>query len=307
VPDATTEFRPIGAIQATSVFSLVAVLPTMIPPIASRFIAGETTAEALEHARRCNQDDLGVILNLLGEHYSDPEDATADAAAYRQLIDDIAGSGLRACISIKPSQLGLAIDEATFRENYRELVTVATEQDVFVWCDMEDASTTEATLSVFEDVANDVGGGVGLCVQANLRRTRQDLERLAALPGKVRLVKGAYDEPPELAYRERSRVNRAYREDLTYMFEAFDDGIAVGSHDPAMLDLAERLHDEYGTDYEIQMLMGVSPDTQRELAATDHDVWQYAPYGGKWISYTYRRVRERRENLLFAARAILGR
>ncbi len=279
----------------------------MIPPIASRFIAGETAAEALEHARRCNQDDLGVILNLLGEHYSDPEDATADATAYRQLIDDIAGSGLQACISVKPSQLGLAIDEATFRENYRDLVAVAAEQDVFVWCDMEDSSTTETTLSVFEDVARDFGDCVGLCVQANLRRTRQDLERLAPLPGKVRLVKGAYDEPPELAYQERSRVNQAYREDLTYMFEAFDGGIAVGSHDPAMLDLAQRLHDEHGTDYEIQMLMGVRPDAQRELAATGHDVWQYAPYGEKWLSYTYRRVRERRENLLFAARAILGR
>lgn len=279
----------------------------MIPPIASRFIAGETAAEALEHARRTNEDDIGVILNLLGEHYSERHLAAEDAAAYRQLIDDIGGSDLEACVSVKPSQLGLTVAESLFRENYRSVVDAAAERDVFVWCDMEDSSTTEVTLSVFEDVARDVGDGVGLCAQANLRRTRRDLERLADVPGKVRLVKGAYDEPPEIAYREKARVEEAFRDDLRYMFEAFDGGIAVGSHDPDMIDLAERLHDEHGTAYEVQMLMGVRPDTQRELAAAGRDVWQYAPYGRKWLSYTYRRMRERRENVRFAIRAVLGR
>lgn len=279
----------------------------MIPPIANRFIAGESAAEALEHTRRINEDDIGVILNLLGEHYGERRPADEDADAYRQLIEDIAGSDLEACISVKPSQLGLTVEESVFRENYRSVVDAAVDRDVFVWCDMEDSSTTEVTLSVFEDVARDVGGGVGLCVQANLRRTRRDLERLADVPGKVRLVKGAYDEPPEIAYQGKTRVEEAFRDDLTYMFEAFDGGIAVGSHDPDMIDLAERLYDEHDTDYEIQMLMGVRPDAQRELAAAGHDVWQYAPYGRKWLSYTYRRMRERRENIRFAIRAILGR
>lgn len=278
----------------------------MIPPVARRFIAGETAAEALEHTRRTNEDGVGVILNLLGEHYERRGPVDADAAAYRQLVDDIAGTNLQACVSVKPSQLGLSIDESTFRENYRSVVEAAVERDVFVWCDMEDSSTTEATLSAFEDVAREVGGGVGLCTQANLRRTRTDLERLADVPGKVRLVKGAYDEPPEVAYQGKARVDQAFRDDLAYMFEAFDGGIAVGSHDPAMIDLAQRLHAERGTDYEIQMLMGVRSDAQRELAAAGEHVWQYAPYGRKWLTYTYRRIRERRANLLFALRAVLG-
>lgn len=278
----------------------------MIPPVASRFIAGETTAEALEHARRHNEDDVGVILNLLGEHYSQRHQADQDTATIRQLIEDIDGAGLRACVSVKPSQLGLDVSEAAFRENYRAVVDAAAQRDVFVWCDMEDSTTTAATLSAFEDVAHDVGSGVGLCVQANLRRTRGDLERLADVPGKVRLVKGAYDEPPEIAFQRSARVNTAFRNDLTYMFEAFDGGIAVGSHDPTMLELAGQLHDKHDTDYEIQMLMGVRPDAQRALAAAGRDVWQYAPYGRKWLSYTYRRMRERRENILFALRAVLG-
>ncbi|WP_436929441.1 proline dehydrogenase family protein [Halosimplex halobium] len=299
----------------------------MLPPIASRFVAGETAPAALEHARETNERGVGVILNLLGEHYHEREPADADAAAYCELVDDIAGTDLRARISVKPSQLGLDVGEDVFRENLARVVERADERGVFVWLDMEDHTTTDATLDAFEHHARETGGtdgregppneragseatretdgGVGVCVQANLRRTREDLERLADLPGKVRLVKGAYDPPEAVAYREKSRVNEAYRDCLEYMFEAFDDGVAVGSHDPEMVALAERLHDEHGTPYEVQMLMGVREDAQYDLA-DDREVWQYAPYGSKWLSYFYRRVLERKENLAFALRAVVG-
>ncbi|QLH81545.1 proline dehydrogenase family protein [Halosimplex pelagicum] len=277
----------------------------MLPPIASRFVAGETAPVALEHARETNDSGVGVILNLLGEHYDEREPADADAETYCRLIDDIARTDLRACVSVKPSQLGLDVGETVFRENLARVVERADERGAFVWIDMEDHTTTDATLDAFERHARETGGRVGVCVQANLRRTREDLERLAGLPGKVRLVKGAYDPPAEVAYRERSRVNESYRDCLEYMFAAFDDGVAVGSHDPAMVALAERLHDEHGTPYEVQMLMGVREDAQRELAA-DREVWQYAPYGSKWLSYFYRRVLERKENLSFALRAVAG-
>ena len=297
----------------------------MLPPIASRFVAGETAPVALEHARATNDSGVGVILNLLGEHYHERELADEDAETYCRLIDDLARTDLRACISVKPSQLGLDVGEAVFRENLARVVGRADERGEFVWIDMEDHTTTDATLDAFEHHARETGGtdgterppneragsgttretdgAVGVCVQANLRRTREDLERLADLPGKVRLVKGAYDPPAEVAYREKSRVNEAYRDCLRYMFEAFDDGVAVGSHDPAMVSLAADLHEEHGTPYEVQMLMGVREDAQVELAA-DREVWQYAPYGSKWLSYFYRRVLERTENLTFALRAV---
>ncbi|MFC4359527.1 proline dehydrogenase family protein [Halobium salinum] len=280
----------------------------MIPPIASRFVAGETPPEALDHARRVNEDGVKVILNLLGEHYDERPPADADTATYLQLVRDIEGSGLDACISVKPSQIGLDVGEGAFEENYRRIVKEADDHGVFVWCDMEDHETTDATLDAFEACAEEFEGDVGLCVQANLHRTREDLERLADVPGKVRLVKGAYDEPKSISYKDKAEVNEAYREDLEFMFARFDDGeVAVGSHDPAMIDYAKELHEEYGTGYEVQMLMGVREDAQRDLVAEGVDVWQYAPYGPKWASYFYRRVRERKENLLFAARAVLGR
>jgi proline dehydrogenase len=277
----------------------------MLPPIASRFVAGETAPVALEHARETNDRGVGVILNLLGEHYDEREPADADAETYCDLIDDLARTDLRACISVKPSQLGLDVGEAVFRENLARVVERADEHGEFVWIDMEDHTTTDATLDAFEEHARETDGAVGVCVQANLGRTREDLERLADLPGKVRLVKGAYDPPESVGYREKLRVNESYRDCLEYMFEAFDEGVAVGSHDPAMVSLAEELHDEHGTPYEVQMLMGVREDAQTDLAG-EGEVWQYAPYGSKWLSYFYRRVLERKENLTFALRAVLA-
>ncbi|WP_256297322.1 proline dehydrogenase family protein [Haloarchaeobius salinus] len=279
----------------------------MIPPIATNFVAGETPAEAVQHARELNRRGVAVILNLLGEHYDDRADADADADAYVDLAETIAADDLDACISVKPSQIGLSLSDDAFRENLARIVDVADEHGVFVWIDMEDHPTTDVTLDAFERHARETDGNVGVCVQANLRRTSEDLERLAELPGKVRLVKGAYDEPGDIAYRKKAKVDEVYRDLLRFMFEAFDDGIAVGSHDPAMIQYAGELHAEHGTPYEVQMLMGVREEAQFDLAAEGVEVWQYVPYGGKWFSYFYRRVRERKSNALFALRAVVGR
>jgi proline dehydrogenase len=208
---------------------------------------------------------------------------------------------------VKPSQIGLDVGEDVFRENLEGIVEAADDHGVFTWVDMEDHETTDATLDAFEDFARKYDGDVGVCIQANLKRTEGDLERLADVPGKVRLVKGAYDEPSEIAYKQKERVNEAYRDYLEYMFREFDDGVAVGSHDPAMIEHAAGLYDEYGTDYEVQMLMGIREDAQTELAADGVETYQYVPYGDKWFSYFYRRAMERKENLLFAVRAVLGR
>ncbi|SEW12425.1 proline dehydrogenase family protein [Natrinema salifodinae] len=289
----------------------------MIPPIANRFVAGESPAEALDHVRRLNERGVKAIVNLLGEHYDEREPVAADAAEYRALVADIAGSGLDACISVKPSQLGLDLGEDVFRAELAEIVDAAAEHGVFVWIDMEDHATTDATLDAYEDLTREYEGGersssdpesdsgVGVCVQANLKRTRADVERLADVPGKVRFVKGAYDPPADVAYKDEARIDREYRDLLEYAFEQYDGGIAVGSHDPAMIDHAKALHDRYGTDFEIQMLMGVREDAQYDLA-DEYEVWQYVPYGDRWKSYFYRRVTERTANLEFALRAVLS-
>jgi proline dehydrogenase len=274
----------------------------MIPPIASNFVAGETPSAALEHVGELNDRGVAGILNLLGEHYEDPANAEGDTEEYMDLVRMIDSRDVDACISVKPSQLGLDVSDDLFAENFARIVEST---ETFIWIDMEDHTTTDVTLDVFEEHALETDGNVGVCVQANLTRTGEDLERLADLPGKVRLVKGAYDEPAELAHKDKDTVDAVYRDLLEYAFRQFDDGIAVGSHDPEMISHARELHEEYRTPYEIQMLMGVRENTQFDLA-DEVPVYQYVPYGSKWFSYFYRRVRERKENLAFAARAIIS-
>lgn len=281
----------------------------MIPPIANNFVAGETASEALDHVEELNARGVKGICNLLGEHYEDRADADADAEEYIELAAGLARRDLDGCISVKPSQIGLEVGDHAFEENLARIVDAV---DCFVWVDMEDHDTVDVTLDAFERHAREQGGStdhqdgdVGVCVQANLKRTGDILERLADCPGKVRLVKGAYDPPAEIAYKEKSKVDEMYREYLTYMFENFEDGIAVGSHDPAMVQLAQDLHEEHGTPFEVQMLTGVREDAQFELAE-EYEVYQYIPYGSKWFSYFYRRVRERKANALFALRAVVS-
>jgi proline dehydrogenase len=279
----------------------------MIPPIANNFVAGEDPSTAIEHVTSCNSDGVDGILNLLGEHYSKRPPADADTQAYIDLIAALAAADVGGCVSVKPSQIGLDVGVDVFEENLASIVEAGQQHDRFVWIDMEDHTTTDVTLDAFETHAIGTDGDVGLCVQANLKRTREDIERLAELPGKIRFVKGAYDEPAEIAHKSKEAVNTAYKELLEFAFREFDDGIAVGSHDPAMIDHAAELHAEYGTDYEVQMLMGVRESAQRELAAAGVSTYQYIPYGDKWMSYFYRRLRERKENALFAFRAIVGK
>jgi len=274
----------------------------MIPPIANNFVAGETASEALDHVAELNARGVKGILNLLGEHYEDRADADADADAYIDLAEGLARRDLEGCLSVKPSQIGLEVGDHAFEENLARIVEAA---DCFVWIDMEDHDTVDVTLDAFERHARETDGNVGVCVQANLKRTGDILERLADSPGKVRLVKGAYDPPAEIAYKEKATVDEVYREYLTYMFEEFEDGIAVGSHDPAMVDLATELHEEHGTPFEIQMLTGVRESAQFDLAE-EYEVYQYIPYGSKWFSYFYRRIRERKANALFALRAVVS-
>jgi len=275
----------------------------MLPPIADRFVAGESIDGAVSHARALDDAGIAVIVNYLGEHYVDPEDARADTEEYLRLLERLPTTDPPAAISVKPSQLGLGIDEATFRDNLDRIVEVAAETGVFVWIDMEDHETTDATIRAYETLC-ERSGAVGVCLQANLRRTPDDVQRLADTAGSIRLVKGAYDEPTELAYRDRAAVDGAYRDLLHQLFAETTVGIAVATHDDTMIDLALDLGAEYDRDYEFQMLMGVREPRQRDLAATE-TVSQYVPYGSAWASYFYRRVRERRENLGFALRAIV--
>lgn len=275
----------------------------MLPPIVSRFVSGTDADGAITYARSINEDRLTPILNYLGEHYTDPADVEDCVTEYTKLIDKLAVRTVNAAISLKPTQLGLLIDEELFHKNAQYLVSHAVDSGVFVWFDMEDHTTTDATLDVYYDVEKQYSESVGICVQANLKRTGRDLSKLVETDGKIRLVKGAYAESEDIAHTEKRVIDEAYRIHLKYLFEHHEGSIAVASHDDEMISLAAVLHEQYETDYEIQMLMGVREADQRELAE-NHTVYQYAPYGSSWFSYFYRRLQERK-NIGFIIRALL--
>lgn len=278
----------------------------MIPPIANRFVAGETSPEAIEHVVDLNDRGVGALVNLLGEHYEERSDVVADTEVYLDLLGDFARADLDACVSVKPTQLGLDIDPDLFREQLTRIVDTARACDGFVWIDMEGSSTTEATVAAFEAMTDRYPTGVGVCLQANLRRTAEDVERLAGRPGRIRLVKGAYREPLEIAYRDAADVNERFRTLLETLVREHDGGIAVGSHDPAMIEYAQQLDAVHDPDLEFQLLMGVRSDA-RDALATEYPVYEYVPFGPRWGSYFFRRVIERSENAKFALRAILSR
>lgn len=273
----------------------------MIPPVASEFVAGESPEEAFEHVQRLNERGVEGMLNLLGEHYDSRSPADEDAEEYVEVVEKIHDRGLDASISVKPTQLGLDVSEDVFTGNLERVLEAA--DGVFVWMDMESREYVDETLDAYMRFAD---GDLGVCLQANLRRTLGDLEDVSDVEGRVRLVKGAYSPPEPEAYTGRD-VERAYREAVDRALEdGFTPGLALGTHDLDLVEYADRLAEERGAEFEVQMLMGIREPLQRELAV-DHHVTQYVPYGSRWKSYFYRRIRENPSGALLAARSLLDR
>jgi len=277
----------------------------MIPPVARRFIAGKDSEAALEHVDELNDRGVSGILNHLGEHQDDRSEADSDVREYADLVESIGEEGFDASVSVKPTQIGLDVNEDAFRGGLQRILEAADDHGVFVWMDMEDTTTTDATLDAFRDFARP---SLGVCLQANLRRTPDDLRSVADHPGKVRLVKGAYDEPLGVAHKGEG-VDEAYRDCLDIAFDGFVPTVALGTHDLSMIGHARQLVEERGGEFEVQMLMGVREELQHELTE-DPDVArmaQYVPYGSSWMSYFYRRLRENRRAWRLAAHAVVGR
>lgn len=276
--------------------------------VAHRFVAGDTLGEALEAATDLNREGLRVTLDHLGESVSDRSAFRTAVRAYLRSLDAIRESDARSTISLKLTQLGLDIAEELCLENLRRILERARRLDTFVRIDMESSRHTETTFRVFERVWPEFGDRVGVVLQAYLRRSEEDARRLADLGVPVRLCKGAYDEPEEVAYQRRRRVDESFVRLLEILLEGRAP-TAVASHDDAMVSAAlhrmARLGMEAG-DVEFQMLYGVRRDFQRRLADSGHPVRVYVPYGAEWYPYLMRRMAERPANLVLVLRALVG-
>jgi len=273
---------------------------------ARRFVAGETIEEMVDVVRGIERQGLVVTIDHLGEEVSEHTSALAATHEYCDVLRAVAAAGIGRNLSIKPTQFGLGIDRATCIDNMRRLLEVAVEFDSFVRLDMEDSDYTEETLRTFENLWRLGYTNIGIVIQSYLRRSPEDLRRMVALGARVRLVKGAYSEPREVAYNRMADVDAAF---IDLMQELLSTGTypAIATHDPDLLAAAQTFARDRGIDkatWEFQMLYGIRRDLQRSLAADGHPVRVYVPFGREWFPYFMRRLGERPANVWFVVKSV---
>ena len=278
--------------------------------VVARFVAGERTEDAVEVSRQLTGDGLLVSLDHLGEDTTDTTTAVAVVTAYREVLAALASAGLASGteVSVKLSALGLSLDSAIAYEHARQICATAREAGTTVTVDMEDHTTTDATLELIERLRVDFPD-VGAVLQAYLRRTEDDCRALAVAGSRVRLCKGAYAEPDSVAFRTRTAVDESFRRCLGVLMNGQGYPM-VATHDPDLLVEALRLAGDVGRDqssYELQMLYGIRPKEQLRLAGEGEQVRVYVPYGTEWYGYLMRRLAERPANLTFFLRALASR
>ncbi len=276
---------------------------------ASRFVAGETLDECVVVLRRLNEQGLYANTTLLGEGVLEPGETEAVVRAYREIIDRIADEQLRANVALKLTHLGLDVDEELALRNVRELVEHAAERDGFVRIDMEQSSYVDATLRVYRSLREAGLDRVGTVLQSYLYRTSDDLEALLPLEPNLRLVKGAYLEPHDVAYAHKTEVDDAFGRLMERMLTAAGH-TAIATHDDRLIERAIRFTTEKRIErdrFEFQMLYGVRPQLQLELAQRGYKVLVATPFGPDWYPYLMRRLGERPANVLFFARAAVRR
>lgn len=271
-------------------------------PIVERFVAGETLEAAIEAARRLNEVGIRASLDYLGENTAAEEEAGAAADAYLAALEAIAAGEVDANISLKLTALGLDLGEDVCRRHLRRVLARANELRLFVRVDMEGSSYTERTIALVRQL-HGAYPRVGTVLQAYLYRTRDDLEVLLEEGVRVRLVKGAYAEPPRIAYPRKRDTDRNYQRLMETLLRG-GDYPALATHDVALIEHAKAYAARKGipkAHFEFQILYGVRRDLQEALARDGYNVRAYVPYGLQWYPYLTRRLAERPANLLFMA------
>jgi proline dehydrogenase len=268
--------------------------------MALRFVAGEELSDAVAAVREINARGMTATLDHLGENVTSRAEAAEATEACCRIMRIVADTGIECNASLKLTQLGLDLGADVALTNLENVVGLAAELDNFVRIDMESSEYVDRTLDIFFQVFSRYRN-VGVVIQANLYRSRQDLERLIDAGARVRLVKGAYLEPASVAFQRKSDVDASF----VHLMERLLDAAtypAIATHDPRMIDATRRFartHDIDRSQFEFQMLYGIRRDLQTRLAAEGYRLRVYVPYGTHWYPYLMRRMAERPANLMF--------
>ena len=278
--------------------AIVRALPAVPRPVvkrlSSRYIAGTTLADACDVVRELNADRKEATLDVLGEEVKLREEAIGLRDAYRRALDTIEEEGLRSNISVKLTALGLKLDRDLCRSNLIALVEEAAQFGNFVRIDMEDSSTTSETLALYRSLREEQRDNLGVVLQAALKRTLSDVAALADLRPNVRVCKGIYVEPPELAFQEDETIRLNFMDALEALFD-LGSYVGIATHDDWLIREALALIERRGLardGYEFQMLLGVRPELGDELVREGHRLRIYVPFGRRWYEYSIRRLQE---------------
>lgn len=291
--------------------AIAATLPLVPRPVvrhfADRYMAGETLEDAVATVRRLNDRGVMATIDVLGEFIRAPEEAEATAAAYERVLDAIAAERLDATVSVKLSALGIEIDPEVADGTLARVLACAERHGIFVRIDMEHSDLTDRTLHVYRGLRDQGHDHVGVVLQAYLRRTMDDVEALAGLTPNVRVVKGIYVEPEEIAYRDPAAINGNFIRAVDRLV-AGGSYVAVATHDRALINEVLALLDRRivsRESYEFQMLLGVAEDIRHRLVAAGHRMRVYVPFGDAWYAYSVRRLKENPSIAGYVARDVM--
>ncbi|KQW46999.1 proline dehydrogenase [Nocardioides sp. Root1257] len=298
--------------RSEQVKKLVSTMPVSAGIVRS-YVPGETTAAAADATAVLSEDGLLVTLDFLGEDTLDAEQADATVTAYLDLLQQLSARGLTrgAEVSVKLSAIGQFLPEVGHKvalENARTICRAARNAGTTVTLDMEDHTTTDSTLGILRELRKDFPE-TGAVLQAMLHRTEADCRALAHEGSRVRLCKGAYLEPEEVAFQDRLEIDKSYVRCLKVLL-AGEGYPMIATHDPRMVEIAGSLASRFGRapgTYEFQMLYGIRPEEQRRLAGKGERMRVYVPYGTEWYGYLMRRLAERPQNLSFFVRSLISK
>lgn len=270
--------------------------------LTTRFVAGETIDEAVAAIRELNAEGCTASFDHLQESVANPAEAEAEVKEYLEILARIDETGIKSNVSIKLTQFGLELDPALAYKNARVIVADAARRGNFVRVDMEASKVTQLTIDIFKRLRTEFGlNDVGIVLQSCLRRTLDDARELVKLPARIRICKGAYLEPPEVAFPDKKDTDENY---IRVMQQLLSSGIyhGIATHDPKMIDATIQYAKRAGIGkeaFEFQMLYGVRRDLQRQLAKDGYNMRVYVPYGKHWYPYFMRRLAERPANIWF--------
>ena len=269
---------------------------------ARQWIAGETLDDAIAQTMKENKAGIGAIINFLGEHVREQKEAQTNLEENLRILESIERSKVSASLSIKLTQLGLMIEKKLCLSGVEKIVSSAASKNIFVWIDMENSTYTEDTIDIYLEILKKYRN-MGIAIQSNLKRSEDDVKRIAMDGGIIRLVKGAYSEKSEIAYTSRKDVTINFSKLMGYLFYK-SPFFAIATHDELLINEALEANKVHQKKIEIQMLMGVREELKHALVTRGYTVIDYFPYGKSWFPYTTRRLRERKRNILLILRSI---